>query len=238
MTTFIGDIHGWCDRLDRLREQVTGPVVLLGDLIDRGADSAGVIVQVRAWCEQGDAQVVLGNHEYALVRGLGCAAYQIEPDPALYQAWWMYYGGKETCESYQVVPHRAEDLRRAMGDDLDWLAGLPWVIEGEADQGKAWIAVHAGLDGVRPLAVQLAELRNPPAAWWEPASSLPGPLYAKDRVPLLPPDLPANTVLVSGHVPLEQALVTPQRIICDTTGGRVGRRLSAVVWPSGRVLRS
>src|SRR3546814_5883586 len=37
--------------------------VLLGDLVDRGPDSAGVVRRAREWCEQRRVRILIGNHE-------------------------------------------------------------------------------------------------------------------------------------------------------------------------------
>jgi hypothetical protein len=39
-------------------------------------------------------------------------------------------------------------------------------------------------------------------------------------------------------MPLTEVVVTPQRILCDTSGGMPNRPLSAVVWPEGLVVTS
>lgn len=70
----IGDIHGRLDLLDDLLAQIAaddsarGPaktgLIFLGDLVDRGPDSAGVVERVRALCaERPDTRCLAGNHE-------------------------------------------------------------------------------------------------------------------------------------------------------------------------------
>ncbi|MBL4849760.1 MAG: metallophosphoesterase [Planctomycetes bacterium] len=75
----IGDIHGELPTLQALLaklgydEQGEHPdgrrLVFLGDLVDRGLDSPGVVDLVRRLVERGRAQCVLGNHELNLMRG-------------------------------------------------------------------------------------------------------------------------------------------------------------------------
>ena len=74
----IGDIHGELDALVRLLRKlgcdpdaatVQRPIVFLGDLIDRGPNSPGVLRLVRRLCEAGNAFMVLGNHEINLLLG-------------------------------------------------------------------------------------------------------------------------------------------------------------------------
>ena len=68
----IGDVHGELDALLRLlhrlgvdpeRRTASRPVIFVGDLIDRGPDSVGVVELVRGLVEAGIAQCVVGNHE-------------------------------------------------------------------------------------------------------------------------------------------------------------------------------
>lgn len=234
MITFVGDVHGYRDRLDALLPRCPGPLVFLGDLLDRGPDSRGVVRRVRALAEAGRAACVLGNHEYAMLRALGVPAAKIPACPDLFEQWYHGYGGAATLASYGVGADPAA-ARAALGSDLEWLAALPWVLEGRCGD-RRWIAVHAGLSP-EPLAPQLAALRQPAAAWAADAD-LPLELYCKHWVTTVPCDLPADTTVVSGHVPLEAVHLTAQRIVCDTSGGRPGRPLSAVRWPAGTVVTS
>src|SRR5882724_851473 len=161
MVTFIGDVHGWSDRLDQVVSQAEGHLVFVGDLIDRGPDAPGVIHRVRELCASGRATCLMGNHEYALVRGLGVPALGIPEDPLMFAAWAAGYGGNAVLKAYNIADNPV-DLRDRLGDALEWMATLPWVLEG-GDGGRSWIAVHAGLS-TKPLAPQLEELRHP-ADW-------------------------------------------------------------------------
>jgi hypothetical protein len=228
--TFIGDVHGWSDRLDRVLAQAEGELVFMGDLIDRGPDSRGVVARVRALCAQGRARCLLGNHEWAMCRAL--SAPGVVPDPALFFPWIDTWGGAAVLDSWRVGDD-PDALRAAIGDDLAWLASLPWVLDG-GDGEACWIAVHAGLDDAVPLGTQLDVLRQ----GWSAAEDRPLALFSKQRLTTLPPDLPEGTCIVSGHTPMPQAVVTARRILCDTSGGRPDRLLSAVIWPRGRVITS
>lgn len=226
--TFIGDVHGWSDRLDAVLGQAEGEIVLMGDLIDRGPDGPGVLDRVRTLCGGGRARCLLGNHEYALLRGLGVPALGLAADDGWFRLWSDRHGGRSLLDSYRVTD--ADSLRRAMGAELiGWLAALPWVLEGDG-----WIAVHAAMRPDQPLDAQLLLLRD----GWRHLRDQPDHLYDKAHVLDAPDDLPDGTVLVSGHLPLPAPLVTPRRICCDTSGGLPHRRLSGVIWPSGRVITS
>lgn len=102
----VGDVHGRADLLETLLAEIEaddrarGPaethLVMLGDLIDRGPDTARILERLRER-PPGFARLhlILGNHEEMLLRQID------EPDPdALAQ--FMRYGGRETLESYGV----------------------------------------------------------------------------------------------------------------------------------------
>jgi hypothetical protein len=229
--TFIGDIHGWSDRLDRVLARAEGDLVFMGDLIDRGPDAPGVVARVRTLCEAGRARCLMGNHEYALLRALGVPEHGIEPEETFFEAWRDGFGGLAVLHAFGVGD--AESLRGILGDTLGWLAALPWVLEGSEGE-RRWIAVHAGLDDERPLAEQVAELR----CGWAAHEAACEALFSKQRALSLPPDFPHGCCLVSGHVVMPEARVTPERILCDTSGGQQKRVLSGVIWPAGRVVTS
>ncbi|MCM8556613.1 metallophosphoesterase family protein [Sphingomicrobium sediminis] len=97
----IGDVHG-CDKqlkklLKRIRKDLEGyegksHLVFLGDYIDRGPDSRGVIDRLIAGGLPGDKQhFLIGNHEVAMLQAFEGKALG-----------WLAYGGIETLESYGV----------------------------------------------------------------------------------------------------------------------------------------
>lgn len=68
-TILIGDIHGCIDEFNELVKALsynkeTDRLILLGDLIDRGPDSVGVIAKAREM----NLECVMGNHEHAFVK--------------------------------------------------------------------------------------------------------------------------------------------------------------------------
>lgn len=224
--SFVGDIHGWPDRVERLLDRIEGPVVFMGDLVDRGPQVPEVLDRVRSRCNDGD-RCLMGNHEHMLVRSLGHPALGLPGDAQDFHRWRTSFTGEPVMQAYGV--HDADGLRRALGDHLDWLANLPWVVT-----GPDWIAVHAGLARDLPWEVQVARLRQ---GWNDESGNLPY-LYHKHLAHQVPADLPPGWVVVSGHTPQPEAVVRPGRILCDTSGGLPGRPLSAVVWPGGRVITS
>lgn len=76
----VGDVHGELDALDTLlrrlgyddagRHPDGRKLVFVGDLVDRGPDSPGVVERVMRYVAAGAAQCILGNHEMNLLRGL------------------------------------------------------------------------------------------------------------------------------------------------------------------------
>lgn len=233
---FIGDVHGWSGRLAQVLKQLSVPPVFLGDLIDRGPDAPAVLTLVHELVQSGRGYCVLGNHEFALVRGLGVPQLGIDGYPDLYDSWYRGYGGRAVCDSYGVPDGNQQRMREALGPYLPWMAQLPWVLQGR-HMHQEWIAVHAGLTS-DPWRRQVEELQQPQALWQFAVPELPGALYSKRRTQQVPNDLPKHMCVVSGHTPVPVPVITRSRILCDTTGGLRNRKLSAVCWPDGRVVTS
>ncbi len=234
-TAFIGDVHGWLGRLDRLLAVLPADVfiIFVGDLIDRGPDSPGVVRRVRALCDAGRAACLLGNHEYAVVRGIGLPELGIEPHQRLFSSWYLRYGGHITARKYGVAGAHHLQLREAMGDDLRWMSTLPYFLAGDAG-GCGYIAVHAGLSD-EPLNVQLDPLREPNAGWrWR--GPLPKQIYATDYVSTVPRDLPEGVQVISGHVFVPRAYSRGNRVLIDTSGGKPGYSLSAYILPERELI--
>ena len=91
----IGDIHGHARALDALleivRPEADDTLVTLGDVIDRGPDSRGVLdtlIELGSICQ---VIPILGNHEEMML-----AAIKSSVDLRS----WVEFGGAETLESY------------------------------------------------------------------------------------------------------------------------------------------
>ena len=147
ITFAIGDIHGCLDKLERLVagcEARAGDrparFVFLGDYIDRGPDSRGVIeFLMRMQQAQPGAVVCLkGNHEQLAID----AHDRLGAMPA-----WLHNSGGATQQNYRdndgliIAPH------------LAWLRGLPLC----HDDGLRFF-VHAGVDLTVPLGEQEDEV--------------------------------------------------------------------------------
>ncbi len=151
MLTFaIGDIHGCRDLLVDLLSQIGRSagvephrIVCLGDYVDRGPDSAGVIALLRArqrHLADGELICLKGNHEDLLL----AARLRPEGEPL-----WIRNGGQETLTSYGAAS--ASELPP---DVLEWLAACPTSFEDDLR-----VFVHAGLDPARDRADQRDEDR-------------------------------------------------------------------------------
>lgn len=158
-TWAIGDIHGDLRALDALYRKLErhlargDTLVFLGDYVDRGPDSKGVIERVRALEQAGPCKVVAlrGNHEdtwarsyqapnpaFLLHRGNGCAAT------------WRSYTGRPPVALGSPDDEMSDDELIQLLDVPSW---LPADIAGWMAARPAWyeddhaIYVHAGLDG-------------------------------------------------------------------------------------------
>ena len=103
----IGDVHGRLDLLEQLLDRIEADnsrrppaktyLVLLGDLIDRGPDSAGVIERFVSDPPRWARLVFLqGNHEEFLLDVLSGREEAVGS--------WLTYGGYECAASYGVSP--------------------------------------------------------------------------------------------------------------------------------------
>jgi serine/threonine protein phosphatase 1 len=145
LTYAIGDIHGSLAKLRRLVARCDAHAagrdrtfVFLGDYIDRGADSAGVIGFLIDLQAALPTIALMGNHE-----AMALAVIDDINDAQL----WLPQGGAATLESYGV--DRPRDLPRV---HVDWLRALPL----RHDDGRR-LFVHAGIDPDKPLDAQADE---------------------------------------------------------------------------------
>lgn len=140
ITYAIGDVHGCVGKLEPLLERCMKHcagrpmrLVFVGDYIDRGPDSRGVIDRVRRVQSEMPGEVVClrGNHEALLIDAVKTG------DEGL----WLRNGGVQTLVSYGVA--QASALPR---DHLDWIASLRLFV----DDGRRFF-VHAGVNPATPL---------------------------------------------------------------------------------------
>ncbi len=159
----IGDIHGRLDLLHRLHRQILDDakdardkrkvIIYVGDYVDRGPDSFGVIDSlINEPLEGFEHHFLKGNHEDLLISFLkaGTGADM-----------WLGNGGRHTLESYGIdlwgpdflhddFPSLRAQLKTALPEDhLGFLDGLaPYHREGD------YLFVHAGIQPGRALEEQ------------------------------------------------------------------------------------
>ncbi|MGD9502473.1 MAG: metallophosphoesterase [Methyloceanibacter sp.] len=215
----VGDIHGRLDLLRDLLQLIEDDaqsrahatrrtLVFLGDYIDRGPDSSGVVADLIARAFPGfDAHFLKGNHEAILLDFL---------DDPLHLGHWLMNGGQETMESYGVD---TEALAAARAAPEAWreafAAALPEThlrffrtLKLSVTIGD-YLFVHAG---VRP-GVPLAGQSEDDLVWI--------------RRPFLDHAGSFGKVVVHGHTPAPLPVVRPNRIGIDT-GAVFSDRLTAL----------
>lgn len=141
-TLAIGDAHGCSVALETLLSVVSvGPndtVVMLGDYVDRGPDTRGVLERVIALCREVKVVALRGNHEQMML-------WARDDFYALRD--WRRHGGEATEASYgglQAVP------------DSHW----QFITEQCRDywETKTHIFVHAGVEPDIPLREQSRDM--------------------------------------------------------------------------------
>lgn len=98
----IGDIHGCSQALDALLALVQpaaeDQIVVLGDYVDRGPDSKGVLDRMVALHEKGSLIALRGNHDWMMLDARK-AELRRRASSSLMQ--WFACGGEETLASYR-----------------------------------------------------------------------------------------------------------------------------------------
>ena len=204
-----GDIHGHTDALRPLLRELTDDLargrpaerpllVFLGDYVDRGPDSRGVIDTILALEADGPFEVIClkGNHEDALLRVLVDADFG--PN-------WIANWGEATLRSYAVaVPAWGREAEETARVQAELAAALP---ASHRDFLRRcvmslsvgdYLFVHAG---VRP-GVALAEQHERDLMWI--------------RYDFLESDADFGKVVVHGHTPSDRPELKPNRIGIDT----------------------
>jgi len=214
----IGDVHGELGKLDELlhfiredamRRKAPHRIVFLGDLVDRGPDSRGVVERVMRLTAEGEALAIKGNHEELMLH-----AYDKRESVGIY--WWAENGGDETIQSYMLANGARDDFRDAIDKaHIDWLRTLPVMIR---DEPRGLVFVHGGIDP-KTFPDCSDEVRM-----WTRSHKFFDPGRWPER-----PELEGIRV-VHGHTPTAdfKPHVNPRRINVDT-GACFGGPLTAVV---------
>lgn len=211
----IGDIHGRRDLFevliaaidanDAASPEARTTVILLGDLIDRGPDSAGVLAAVRAWQRRRTVRVLAGNHEEMFL--------QCFSDRELMRHF-LRFGGSETVLSYPIdrAAFARADIEEAQAlmagavppEDLEFIRGFEdSIVIGD------YLFVHAG---IRPD-VSLADQDPRDLRWIRGA-------FTDSRSD-------HGLLVVHGHTIFAEADVRPNRIGIDT-GAYYSGKLTAL----------
>ncbi len=220
----IGDIHGHLGKLMLAHDlieadrRITGdrdaPIIHVGDLVDRGPDSRGVVDHLMRGVESGENWVVLkGNHDRLFT------GFMADPDwidPALDRVLhWLEtpLGGRATMASYEVssaatgdafaVHHEARS--KVPAEHVAFIRNLPLMYRvGDA------VFVHAG---IRP-GIALDDQTEDDLVWI--------------RAPFLNSTDEHGVLIVHGHTVIDEATHFGNRLGIDS-GAAFGGPLSAVV---------
>jgi serine/threonine protein phosphatase 1 len=215
----IGDIHGRLDLLNLLLAKIeadvaTRPprrnfVIFLGDLIDRGPESAGVVERLRTWRPENTRSIFLaGNHEEVLLRILGGES-KVLPS-------WLKFGGAECAQSYGLEP----DSLRLLEDEaaaqlvrakvprahVEFLESF-----GDTFRFGDYLFVHAG---IRP-GIGIEQQDRYDLRWI--------------REPFLSDAKEHGVMVVHGHTIVSQVEERPNRIAIDTGAYHSGVLTALVV---------
>ena len=212
----VGDIHGRLDLFEALiaaieqDDAASGPaettVILLGDLVDRGPDSAGVVSRAREWQRQRKVRILAGNHEEMFLTSF---------EDAEVLRHFLRFGGKETVLSYGIdrEAYNAADVEEVQAmmqaavpqADRDFLASFEDMIAiGD------YLFVHAGIAPEVPF----EEQRRKDLRWI--------------REPFLSHPEPHGAIVVHGHTISDAPVDRGNRIGIDT-GAYSSGRLTALV---------
>lgn len=212
----VGDVHGRLDLFealvaaieadDRKRGEAVTTIVLLGDLVDRGPHSAGVVALARELHARRPVRILAGNHEEMFLQSF---------DDRNLLRHFLKHGGRETLLSYGISRQRynestLEELQHLMHEavpeeDREFLRGFEdFMVMGD------YLFVHAGILPERPLEDQ----------------SRHDLLWIRDR--FLRHSAPHSHVVVHGHTICDTVDERCNRIGIDTGAFRSGR-LTALV---------
>jgi len=215
----VGDVHGRLDLLKPLVEAIMMDaeavaadrkvVIFLGDYVDRGPDSRGVIRYLADLPQDRGIEwrFLKGNHEEAMLDFLD--------DPSAGEKW-CEYGGDAALRSYALQPpnlkHKVEAWARVSADLRHKVTARERAFLEELELSLSvgdYFFAHAGARPGEPLARQtdrdLMWIRNS----------------------FLDSDVPFERVVVHGHTPTRQVHIDHRRIGVDTKAYESGV-LSAV----------
>ena len=140
----VGDIHGQRETFERLLEKVGyspengDRLLLLGDLIDRGPDSAGML----DWLRRDGVECVRGNHEQLMLDALDGSEDGKE-------LWWDWRNGGQWAERQdQGLLDEWQAAAKALpfALEVDTVRGPLVLVHAEIPQETPWWAFKAWLE--------------------------------------------------------------------------------------------
>jgi len=179
-TLAIGDIHGCLAAFDELLSFVkiseNDIVVTLGDYIDRGNDSRGVVDRLLKLKDECHLVPLMGNHEVMMLQHL---------DGVLPAELWLGCGGSETVASYGGDPANIPQ------EHIDFLCQcLPW------HETDTHIFVHANYDPHRSMEDQPEQTRL-----WDHLSFKVPPAHESGKIVIVGhTPQPSGMVFNGGHL--------------------------------------
>lgn len=215
----VGDIHGFSDQLDRVLEVIEAqgladlPVVFVGDYIDRGPDSRGVIDRLMQGQAEGRPWTCLtGNHD-TFITEFFAGPSDDAPEDWIGNRWLTEgFGGAATLRSYGVEAEGRDPLRVLEEADgtipdahVGWLEALP-----RMHMTEDHVFVHGG---IRPGV--LLEDQDPDDLIWI-------------REPFLSDTRDHGRLVVHGHTPGQRPEHLGNRVNLDGGAG-YGRTLHPVL---------
>ncbi|MEW2607591.1 polynucleotide kinase-phosphatase [[Kitasatospora] papulosa] len=218
----IGDIHGCSSELDTLLgklgyENGSHPegrtAVFVGDLVDRGPDSPGVLRRVMSMVSSGDALCVPGNHENKLGRYLKGRRVQHS------------HGLAETVEQLEREDAEHPEFREEVADFIDGLVSH-YVLDG----GRL-VVCHAGLP----------EKYHGRTSGRVRSHALYGDTTGETDEFGLPVRYPwaeeyrGAAAVVYGHTPVPTASWV-NNTLCLDTGAVFGGKMTALRWPEREIV--
>jgi serine/threonine protein phosphatase 1 len=255
MRWIIGDIHGMLRPLEKLiaaveRKDPLRQLLFVGDYVNRGPDSKGVIDLLLTLEE---THFVRGNHDDVFDHVLSSVSYCGEPGEdfrlAAFQ-WFMQHGLDKTFLSYGVTPQELNyTLRRPKAATLDELAAsvpaehkqfirnLPAVLESDdlfVAHAKWDIATATEKPSVSQRLAANEKLRYPL-------------LWGRYRLDEIEVDKPWNKTAYFGHTPVDSYLDTaelipvagPKIVLLDTAVALVPHgRLTAYCHETGAFIQT
>jgi serine/threonine protein phosphatase 1 len=216
----VGDIHGRADLLEKINRKIDAHLeknacarhlrIFLGDYVDRGPDSRGVIEGLIAIEQRSEAVFLRGNHETFIAEFIN--------NPAVLPTW-RSLGGLETLASYGVFSPLNPDPERQLRLAAEFSAALPPSHVQFLDRLRPCFAfddVFFAHAGVRP-GVPLVSQAETDLFWIRDEFLLYRRLFEK--------------LVVHGHTPVRTPDVQPNRINVDT-GAYVTGQLTCL-WIQG-----